>query len=158
MNTRLPARSAALLRTLAALLLGALLLMACTAPATGEPAPTGGTGGTTAPAGELAGTRWVLSDLNGTAPVAEATLQFDAEGRLAGTTGCNQYGGSYSVEGANLAVGELVSTEMACTADGVMQQELNFLNALSQATGYSIVGETLTIEAADGARLVFTRA
>jgi heat shock protein HslJ len=145
-HTALLAPRAILICATTALLLGALLLAACGAGASG-PAAEG-----------LAGTSWVLSDLNGAAPMAEATLQFDAEGRLAGTTGCNRYSGGYSAEGTSLAVGQLISTKMACMADGVMQQETNFLGALGQAASYSIAGDTLTIEAADGASLVFTRA
>jgi heat shock protein HslJ len=146
-RTALLAPRANLICAIGALLLGALLLAACGATGASGPAAAG-----------LAGTSWVLSDLNGAAPVAEATLQFDAEGRLAGTTGCNRYSGGYSAEGTSLAVGQLISTKMACMADGVMQQETNFLGALGQAASYSIAGDTLTIEAADGASLVFTRA
>lgn len=144
MRTDTPAPRAALRSLIAALLLGGLLLAACAAPAG---APEG-----------LAGTSWALSELNGAAPVAEATLQFDGEGRLAGSAGCNRYGGGYSAEGATLAVGQLVSTKMACMADGVMTQEADFLGILGQAASYSIAGDTLTIEAADGASLTFTRA
>lgn len=151
MRTRYPALRADLIGALAALLLGGLLLAACAAPSAGQPAPAG------APEG-LAGTSWVLSDLNGAPPVAEATLQFDGEGRLAGSTGCNRYSGGYSVEGATMAVGQLISTKMACMADGAMTQEADFLGALGQAASYSIAGDTLTIEAADGASLTFTRA
>jgi heat shock protein HslJ len=151
MRTHNPAPRAVLGGALAALLLGALLLAACAAPASGQPAPDG------APAG-LAGTSWVLSDLNGAAPVAEATLQFDGEGRLAGSTGCNRYSGGYSVEGATMAVGQLISTKMACMADGVMTQEADFLAVLGQAASFSVAGDTLTLEAADGATMAFTRA
>jgi heat shock protein HslJ len=160
MHTRFaPSAPRADLMSLIAALLGVLLLAACAAPSAEQPAPTGAAGGATEPAAEgLAGTSWALSDLDGNPPVAEATLQFDAEGRLAGTTGCNQYSGGYSAEGDTLAVGELISTKMACTAAGVMEQETRFLGALGQAASYSIAGDTLTIEGASGARLVFTRA
>lgn len=119
-------------------------------PATADPAT----------ADELAGTSWALSDLNGAAPVAEgqpATLAFDDKGGVAGSTGCNRFFGGYSVDGAKVTFGQLGSTRMACP-EPLMKQEQAFFDLLGRAATYAIAADTLTITAADGATITFTRA
>ncbi|NTU80524.1 MAG: META domain-containing protein [Chloroflexales bacterium] len=161
---------------IAALALAAMLLSACAAAAsrpepttaptqipTAQPAPAEPTAEEQAmskDASDLAGTSWTLSELAGAAPAAggsPATIEFDTEGRMAGSSGCNRFFGGYSVEGATLTVGQIGSTMMACP-DELMQQEKAFLTTLGQAATYTIAGDTLTITAADGATIVFTRA
>jgi heat shock protein HslJ len=137
-----------------AALVGGLLLAACSAAPAATPTP--------APAGrpaDLAGSNWTLTELNGAAPVAgsPANLQFDAEGRVGGTTGCNNYGGSYSADGAALSVGQLFSTKMACEG-ALMQQEQTYLDILGRTTGFAVAGDTLTLTADGGETLVYTRA
>lgn len=135
----------------------ALLLAACqpiqpegpsAAPAGGSAASTGGT--------ELVGTQWLLTTINGEATLADVsvTALFDAEGNVGGTGGCNNYGGPYTVDGANLTIGpNLFSTMMACE-DAIMAQEGAYLLALTSIATYAIEGETLTLSGADGAALL----
>jgi heat shock protein HslJ len=88
----------------------------------------------------LAGTTWLLESLgpsgNPRPPLTttEVTLAFSDDGRVSGNAGCNAYFGQY-VWGADgtLSVSGLGSTKMLCHEEGVMQQEQDFLAALSQA-------------------------
>ncbi|NCC31381.1 MAG: META domain-containing protein [Chloroflexia bacterium] len=108
----------------------------------------------------LAGTSWVLTELNGAAPLSEATpisAEFDDEGRVAGSAGCNRYFAGYSVFEGALSITQAGSTMMACE-DAILAQEISFLDQLSRAVSYVIEGETLTITIDDGATLVFARA
>jgi heat shock protein HslJ len=156
------------------LVLAALVLAACGSPAA-TPAPTpepptaapptaappaAGDPAASDSADELAGTSWLLSEIAGAPPVSSdnpAELEFNAEGGIAGSTGCNRFFGSYTVSGDTLSFGQLGSTMMACP-DEVMQQETSFLQLMGVVASYSIVDDTLTLSTADGQSLVFTRA
>lgn len=100
-----------------------------------------------APAGvdALAGTDWDLVSLAGETPVANATIGFE-NGRLGGITGCNNYGGSYTVSGNQLTLEDgLEMTEMACLDEGVMAQEQQFASMLLAVQSFAISGDTLTL-------------
>ncbi|GAB4428135.1 MAG: hypothetical protein OHK0015_10770 [Chloroflexi bacterium OHK40] len=110
-------------------------------------------------AGDLPGTSWTLTELNGTPPVEggrKATIQFDADGRASGSTGCNRYFGGYTAEAGRLTMSQMGSTRMTCP-EPLMAQETTFLDVLGRAVSYTIDGDTLTVTADDGASLVFTR-
>lgn len=73
------------------------------------------------------------------------TLIFDAmEKGITGTTGCNRYFGSYSLDLYALSFSEIASTEMACAPE-IMDTEFAFLNALGTAGSYSLEGGVLTL-------------
>lgn len=166
-----------LIMLITTLALGGLLLAACGGAPSGQPAPGGTPAGQPAaePTGDaqsqltaqpgaaedtLVGTSWLLTEINGAAPVGEQTptLEFVEPGRVAGTGGCNRYFGGFSQDGTTVSFGQMGSTKMACPQDGVMEQEQAFLNLLSRITSFSLAGDTLTLTADDGATLVFTRA
>lgn len=120
----------------------ALLLAACGAMATDSDAPG------------LDGTAWVLSTLTGRTldGTTAATLDF-ADGRIAGSDGCNRYSGPYSAQGGRIEVSsQLAATQMAC-APAVMEQARAYLAALGAARSYRIDGGRLELLAADGAVL-----
>jgi heat shock protein HslJ len=77
-----------------------------------------------------------------------ATLTFSGDGRVAVATGCNQGGGSYSVEGNRIRFAEIVTTKMACDrARG--QMEAAVLAVLgADDLNYSIDAGSLTIQGA----------
>lgn len=105
----------------------------------------------------LEGTTWILTSMDGQAPVAGSTITagFGADGRVSGSSGCNSYGASYEVSGSSLTIGQATSTLMACD-EALMQQESAYLAALASTTGYTISGDQLTLRDASGAsRLVF---
>ena len=109
----------------------------------------------------LDSTEWVLVSLNGHRLVAGSniTLNF-AEGKAAGSSGCNSYGGQYTATGeGSLQIPELAVTAMACLApEGVMEQEAVYVKALSSAAAYRVVDNRLEIDDASGETiLVFER-
>jgi heat shock protein HslJ len=112
---------------------------------------------------ELEGTSWLLSGIDAgegpQAPAAgrgEAKFSF-AQGRLAGSAGCNRLSASYSQSGETISVGPIVGTKMACP-EPLMQQENAVSAILMGAERALVAGDTLTISAADGRSLVFSRA
>jgi heat shock protein HslJ len=113
-------------------------------------------------AAELEGTAWRLVEYGPTdAPIAAlaeppVTVTFEAGGRLAGSGGCNSYGGTYALDGQSLSIGEIVSTRMACADDRAMQQETTILAALDAATGLQLAGDELILDY-DGGKLRFAR-
>ncbi|MGH9380501.1 MAG: META domain-containing protein [Thermoanaerobaculia bacterium] len=106
-------------------------------------------------AAALAGTHWQLTELpreEGFAvdPELEAHLVLDAEGgRVSGSSGCNRLVGTFTQDGDALSFGPLAGTRMACP-EPAMELESRFYAALEAVTGYSIDGETLTLEGPDG--------
>lgn len=107
----------------------------------------------------LEGTQWILdqtaSRLVATASSAVVTAQFSSDGSLAGTSGCNRYATTYSVDGSRLEVdGPIAGTLMLCEAD-VMRVEQAYLERLPRAESFSIRRRVLTIETGGAGRLVF---
>jgi heat shock protein HslJ len=105
----------------------------------------------------LEGTAWTLTAINGSSIVegTEPYLIFD-EDSVGGNSSCNSTGGDYQVDGNKITFDALFSTMMYCMdPEGVMDQEANFLNALSNAATFSISGNQLTIRLQDGGQLDF---
>jgi heat shock protein HslJ len=103
--------------------------------------------------GSLKDTSWELASINGVAPLQGTTISLTFEGNsLGGSAGCNSYGGEYKLSGGKITIGSLMSTEMACMEEGVMEQESAYLQALTGELEYSLSGDSLTID-----DLVFTR-
>ncbi len=70
-------------------------------------------------------------------------------GEMTGTTGVNQYGGTYEVDGSSVKVTLGPTTLMAGTPEA-MDQESAFLAALATVASYSIEGEVLTLATESG--------
>jgi heat shock protein HslJ len=111
----------------------------------------------------LVGTSWALDSFleNGVeTPVIEGnqpTLQFQADGQAVGTGGCNQFGGEYFLTD-RLNFREIITTEIACTEAGIMEQEQRYYQALQSAGEFEIVGDELRITYGEGqGTLIFTR-
>lgn len=79
----------------------------------------------------LVDTHWVLTAYGDpdqptlSEPGVVTTANFDADGTLSGTGGCNRYTTSYSIEDGTLSVAFPASTLMACATG--MDQEYEFL-------------------------------
>jgi heat shock protein HslJ len=105
----------------------------------------------------LDGTVWELLSINGVAPIdgTEITLRFQ-DGRVQGSSGCNTYGGDYTLENDGVfQAGPIAVTEMACLdPEGAMAQEVNYLQILQGANMLVRDGDELTIEGG-GDTLVF---
>lgn len=77
------------------------------------------------------------------------------EGQVGGSTGCNRYGGGYTLEGQTLTFSAMFMTEMACVDSDIMTQERAFLDALAAVTRYEIVDGQLILYYGEGQQLVF---
>ncbi|MEA5055176.1 MAG: META domain-containing protein [Propionicimonas sp.] len=114
-----------------------LLVSGCTAVVPADAAPS------------LAGTSWVVTQLNSgpTLPGNRPSISFDGEGHVSGSGGCNSFSGAYRSSGAALSVGSepLAMTAMACTDDGVMEQEAAFTTALTAVAGMRRVSTGLEL-------------
>lgn len=71
-------------------------------------------------------------------------LTFNPDGTVTGTSGCNEFGGSYTVEADQITFHEIVSTLMLCD-ELLMQQEEAMQQVLTETATYTIEGTTLTI-------------
>jgi len=72
------------------------------------------------------------------------TALFRADGTLTGSSGCNQYTAGYSTSGSSIKITPGISTMMAC-APAVMDQESRYFSLMSDATTYSINGDTMLL-------------
>jgi heat shock protein HslJ len=130
-----------------------LLAVAC-APGAGQPGEVEETAVPAQPditlLEQLIGTDWDLVSWEGMTilPNATPTIGFGENG-LYGTTGCNGYFGSLTLDGTAVTIGEVGSTQMWC--EGVMEQEQAFLQALQSAQSLTVDGETLILQTADAA-------
>lgn len=106
----------------------------------------------------LEGTNWVLDSyydgvgamirpLAGTA----ITAVFGVDGNLTGSSGCNTYGASYTVDGNSLAIGPPAGTNSICgTPTGIMEQEQWYLTLLPTASSFNLSSGFLSISDENG--------
>lgn len=125
---------------LAALPLGTAALAQSTPPDGGTPA--------------LEGTNWQLTALAGAAdasavPAMGANLVLQG-GSASGFGGCNQFNGSYTLDGQDITFGPIASTKMACD-DAKMSFESVYLGAIPTVASYAIADDTLTLLDGSGA-------
>jgi heat shock protein HslJ len=120
-------------------LLPALLLGACAT----VPGPT--------PEGRV----WALVELRGQAlaptPLPRLPQLEMREGRVSGSSGCNRFTGSYTLQGEGLRFGPAAGTRRACV-DG-MALETEFLQLLPQVASWRFQGSLLAWHDAQGQRL-----
>ena len=95
-------------------------------------------------AGSFVGVPWVVSsgvDLAGSDAVPSATFTDDTVG---GSTGCNRFTASYTVDGDAMEIGEIASTRMACPppADAI---ERAYLAALGRVAAWHLDGSELVL-------------
>ena len=110
----------------------------------------------------LAGTAWeVLGYNNGRQAVVsllvdtEITADFGADDQLSGNAGCNEYFAGYTADDGALTISEIGSTFRFCdTPEGVMQQEQEYLVALTTVATYGWEGNLMVLRTADGATAV----
>jgi heat shock protein HslJ len=113
----------------------------------------------------LLGTNWVLTamgDVN--APVAPVEgAEFNAfftrqaqspSGLLQGRSGCNEYNATFVASLTEIKINPPATTFMACETP-VAEQEMEYLEALTSASQYAIIGNVLKIPYGDGKMLSF---
>jgi heat shock protein HslJ len=86
---------------------------------------------------------------------AEAGITFNEDGTVIGSSGCNGFGGSYTVEDDKITFSEITSTLMACD-DPRMEQEDVVHQVLTDTVSFKIEGNTLMLTNNDMV-LVLTR-
>lgn len=112
--------------------------------------------------GSLENATWLLTTLPGqTLPAAQGrnavTVSFEA-GRVHGFSGCNQFMGSYTLEGERLVLGVVGGTMMACP-EPAMSVENRFLKSFSGALNVAVAGNRMTLKPTNGGEaLQFERA
>lgn len=109
----------------------------------------------------LNSTTWQLTLLNGHAPHSTAepiSLTFENRQQASGSSGCNTYGGIYTVSGSTLRISEVVSTLRACTEPELNTQESEYYQALGLVATYEQTDNQLTLkDANDIPVLVFAK-
>jgi heat shock protein HslJ len=106
----------------------------------------------------IAGITWILELASAEAlidevvpPEARATIRFEPDGTVGGSSGCNMFGGTYTVgdEGA-LSIEPGAMTEMACE-DPLMRLEAGYVAALAAVDSSELVdeGEGLVLAGAE---------
>ena len=112
--------------------------------------------GASGAAAGLEGRTWRLASIDGRppAPGSAATISF-AGGKVAGTTGVNQFGGSYRASGDTIALAELASTMMASADPALNDQEQKLLGVLQGQLTYRVAGAQLTLSSPAGT-LIYT--
>ncbi len=88
----------------------------------------------------LVGADWSVTELQGEALAEDipVTMAFEAEGRVAGGSGCNRYFGGFHLSGEGLSFdANMAGTMMACD-DAKMAVERSFLDTLPTVTGFDI--------------------
>ena len=92
-------------------------------------------------------------------PGTTITANFADDGTLTGSSGCNTYQTSFTLERGSIEIEPPASTEIACAEpEGVMDQEASYLAALPTAVGYRLDGGRLALLSADGTLVSYSRA
>ena len=115
--------------TFVSMLLG---LAACAAgPGGGGAAPTAAASGPPA----IAGTRWIGAVDASVPEGARPRLEFTAQGRISGFTGCNMLSGTWRLEGNDIRFGPVTSTKRGCMGveGDIEKRVLAALNASATA-------------------------
>lgn len=85
----------------------------------------------------LTGT-WRVEDIDGRGVIdrSQVTIDFDTQGKVSGSTGCNRYTGEVNLSDAAFRVERVVTTRRACIP-AIAKQEQRFLAALNEAQRFS---------------------
>jgi len=105
---------------------------------------------------DLTGTMWDVTTFMGQdlVPGSTITIEFAADGKLSGSSGCNRYAGAYKTDGDTILISSpLASTMMACSQE-VMDQETAYLKALGDVRTFSATNDQLTLKDASGKELM----
>lgn len=95
----------------------------------------------------LAGSVWQLVEVDGyrlpEGGQRPPFLQFDEQGALAGSTGCNRIAGHYVLTGATLTFSNLATTRMSCPGAAVLEQLVTDL--LRRVARWNVLESTLEL-------------
>ena len=116
-------------------------------------------------ANPLADTNWNIINFNNgnqavtsLLPDTHANVSFGSDGQMNGNAGCNNFSGSYSVNGNSISVGQPASQRVSCAdPEGIMDQEAQILAALQSASTFTVSGNQLELRSGDQIALILTR-
>ncbi len=108
---------------------------------------------------ELIGTSWSVTGFNNgrqavvsPIPGSSLTLAFLADGRVGGSAGCNRFSARAHQDGGRLTIDPAATTRRLCASPaGVMEQERQFLAALTSVASARLEGTRLELRRSDGA-------
>jgi heat shock protein HslJ len=131
-----------------------LLVTACGDDDDGQPAAA-----SVAPA-DLAGTKWVLSSYvandEDVDAAAVAALDFGADdSTVNGTTGCNNFGGTYTQDGSKLTIALGPMTRVACADDATTAQEQAIVDGLPRVVSFTETGQLALLDDKGAAVLIY---
>lgn len=119
---------------IAVAILLAVIVVACSG-ASSASGPTGQT---------LDGRTFLSTTVDGQALVAGTRMRITFRtGTVSVNAGCNAFGGPYRINGNDLVVGQIVTTDMGCAADRMAQDQ--WIAALLGGAAFSLDGNTLTL-------------
>jgi heat shock protein HslJ len=107
----------------------------------------------------LKGTSWKLVSYGPAdkqipaAPGIETNLDLGTDGRVNGNVGCNSFGGNYEVKNGEILFSQMISSMMACQGSQ-MDQETTVLRVMNGTAHFQLQGNSLVIQAADGASAI----
>ena len=93
-------------------------------------------------------------------PGTKITASFADDGSLTGSSGCNTYRTSFTLDRASIQIEQPAGTQKACAEPvGVMDQEAAYLAELPTAASFRLDGASLSLLGVDGAIVAsYTRA
>lgn len=87
---------------------------------------------------QLSRYRDVTGSMRGVLPDAKVTANF-GDSKASGGAGCNRFNAAYEVSGDQITIGPAMTTRMHCAEpEGIMEQEQEYLQALSRARVYEL--------------------
>ncbi|WP_298844319.1 META domain-containing protein [uncultured Roseobacter sp.] len=95
---------------------------------------------------------WQLTEIDGDAFAAEATLTFPETGKIAGTAPCNSYSAAMTVPYPWFGAGPIAATRRACPA---LEAETIFFKTLGEMTLSEVLGDTLVLSTPEGRSMIF---
>ena len=130
-------------------------LVACSTTGGQSSASKPAASGSAAAASSLEGTLWQLTAYVGAdgnavqvPKTSTASATFNT-GTVAGSAGCNDFHGTYTIDGDKLTIGPLATTMKACGPAETLV-ETAYLAALGKVATYTVSGTTLELKSADG--------
>lgn len=81
----------------------------------------------------------------------QVDMTFTADGKVAGSAGCNRFTAGFEAEGSSLRFTPAATTRRMCPGEGVMEQEQAFLSALNTVATMRVDGDILELRRTDGA-------
>jgi heat shock protein HslJ len=83
------------------------------------------------------------------APTLRFQPQDDRSGKVAGSSGCNSYSGTYTLAGTTLHISNMGTTLVRCSSSDITDQEHAYQQALSRIEQFQLDGDSLMLASGD---------